>query len=84
MLILQNKHRRHHSYHQCIPYGTKSILPTVTTWSLPESNLLRTHKENANTEVKYQNENELIEKIGDYDYWWNVPVKTSIKHIDIK
>ena len=36
-------------------------------------------KKNANTEVRFRNENEFIEKIGDYEYWWNVPIKTSTK-----
>ena len=36
-------------------------------------------KKNANTEVKFRNENAVIEKIGDYEYCWNVPIKTSTK-----
>ena len=34
-------------------------------------------KKNANTEVRFRNENEFIEKVGDCKYWWNVPIKTS-------
>ena len=40
---------------------------------------LKHTKKNANTEVQFRNENEFIEKIGDYEYWWNVPIKTSTK-----
>ena len=36
-------------------------------------------KKNPNTEVRFRNENEFIEKIGDYEYWRNVPIKTSTK-----
>ena len=38
---------------------------------------LKHTKKNANTEVKFRNEKEFIEKIGDYEYCWNVPIKTS-------
>ena len=34
---------------------------------------------NANTKVRFRNENEFIEKIGDYEFWWNVPIKASTK-----
>ena len=36
-------------------------------------------KKNANTALKFRNENEFIEKIGDYEYWWNISIKTSTK-----
>ena len=75
---MQNKYLRHHSHHQYMSYDVKSILPTVATWSSSKNNLLRTHK-NANTEVQFRNENEFIEKVGDYKNWSNVPIKASTK-----
>ena len=36
-------------------------------------------KKNMNTDVKFQNENKFIIKIGDYEYWCNVPIKRSTK-----
>ena len=36
-------------------------------------------KKNANTEVKFKNDIEFIEKVEDYEYWWNVLIKTSTK-----
>ena len=29
--------------------------------------------------VQFPNEHEFIEKHGDYEYWWNVPIRTSTK-----
>ena len=29
--------------------------------------------------VRFRNEHEFIEKQGDYEYWWEVPIKTSTK-----
>ena len=36
-------------------------------------------KKNANTEVRFRIKNKSIEKIGDYEYWWNVPIRTNTK-----
>ena len=47
--------------------------------SVAKAIYLKRTKKNANTEVQFWNENEFIEKIRDYEYWWNVPIKTSTK-----
>ena len=79
MQTLQNKYQRHHSYHQCMPYDVKSVLPTVMTWSSSESNLLRTHKEKCECWGKIPKWKRIHRKNRGLRILWNVPIKTSTK-----
>ena len=36
-------------------------------------------KKHAGKEIRFPNEHEFIEKQGDYEYWWNVPIQTSTR-----
>ena len=79
MQTLQNKYQRHLSYHQCMPYDVKSVLPTVTTWSSSESNLLRTHKEKCECWGKIPKWKRIHRKNRGLQILWDVPIKASTK-----
>ena len=79
MQTLQNKYQRHLSYHQCMPYDVKSVLPTVTTWSSSESNLLRTHNEKCECWGKIPKWKRIHRKNRGLQILWDVPIKASTK-----